>query len=100
MRNFGRWLRTAVCISIGMFTNPNDSEPFHRGRPGRFSPFSAFLVAFRRVFMAAFSFELALGLDPVVDVPARPSAALEIAVIRAQPDIFLARLRRHGFGLR
>ena len=32
MRNFGRWLRTAVCSSIGMFTSPNEMDPFQRAR--------------------------------------------------------------------
>ena len=29
IRNLGRWSRTAVCSSIGMFTSPNEIDPFH-----------------------------------------------------------------------
>src|SRR5829696_2250293 len=93
MRNFGRWLRTAVCSSIGMLTRPKDMEPFQRALGMKILPGS-------RVLLAAFQF--ALGFQPVLEIPALAAAAFEIALIGAHADVFVAWLRAHGYrvGLR
>src|SRR5215470_7281919 len=77
MRNLGRWSRTAVCSSIGMFTSPNEIEPFQSAlaTPG--------------------VLQLALRLEPVVEVQTVAGAAFEVALIRTHPNLFF---RRAGLG--
>src|SRR5262249_51224737 len=83
MRNFGRWSRTAVCSSMGIFTSPNEIDPFHSARGIVLS--SQFSVLSSK-FLSPGS-ELAFRFDPVVELQAVSAAAFEVALIRAQADV-------------
>src|SRR6476646_9486123 len=76
IRNLGRWLRTAVCSSTGMFTRPNEIEPFQSA-----------------LAMSSSLLQFALRFEPVLEIHAVAAAALQIPLIGPQPDVFLTGLR-------
>jgi hypothetical protein len=73
MRNRGRWLRTAVCSSIGMLTRPKEIDPFQSARAIELLP----------------PLELAFGPEPVVEVEAVVAAALQIHLVGASPNLLV-----------
>src|SRR5688572_11195232 len=79
MRKRGRWSRTAVWSSIGMFTSPNEIEPFQRAR----------------AITSSSPLQLLLGLEPVVEILPVTATPLQIPAVRAHPDLFFARFRSH-----
>src|SRR5258708_30801428 len=81
IRNFGRWSWTAVWSSIGMFTSPNEIDPFQSARAIRL-PTSDFRFL-----------QLALSFEPVVEGHAVAATALQVAVIGAMADLLVPPLR-------
>src|SRR5712672_1413985 len=94
IRNFGRWSRTAVCSSIGMFTRPNEIDPFHSDLA--ICPFRFQILDFR---FKIFGAKLSLGLQPVVEMLAVIAAALLVALVGAAPDVVDARPGGRAAGL-
>src|SRR5262245_34091483 len=86
MRKCGRESRTAVWSSTGMLTRPNAMEPFQIGRGMQPEP------AKRRpgLYGLAARAERAFSVDPIVEVVAVLTAALEVFVIRGLSNLFVA----------
>src|SRR5258706_10491003 len=79
MRKRGRESRTAVWSSTGILTSPNAIEPFQRALAIQTGPAKAKPGGFlARATLA----QVALGLNPVVEVAAVLGAAAQIAMIR------------------
>src|SRR5437870_4163767 len=78
IRKCGRWSRTAVCSSIGMFTRPNEMEPFQIARA------------------TSAALQLPLRFEPILEVLTIAAAPLQIPPVCTDADLFFARLRTHG----
>src|SRR3954449_4514489 len=95
MRNFGRWLRTAVCSSIGMWTSPKEIAPVQRALgiriPEKRSPTLVAVTGSLRLLL-----QVAFGFQPVVEVGSVVTPAIQIPLVRAHAHVLLAWLGTHG----
>src|SRR5687767_8699995 len=104
MRKRGRESRTAVCSSTGMFTRPNAIEPFQSaraiGRPGaRRTPSSQPANGSDEGGVGGWKLTLAeraFSLEPVVEIAAVFTAALQIAAVGSLGDYLGARRTSRG----
>src|ERR1051325_2062659 len=98
MRKCGRESRTAVCSSTGILTRPKAMDPFHNAR-AIIRGACKWKAGSWRLGRLTSGAQLALGLEPVVEVLTVGSTALQVALIRGLGDLVVARVVLRPFAV-